>query len=478
MASPNISFDQIPGSIRKPGVYFELNTKNANSALPANLQKVLLVAQKATAGTAVANSPIQVFDTAAAETLFGKGSVAHFATRDAIKASRNLALFVLPVADNGSGVKAVRTLNVSASSNLGGAIVLFVNGQRFEIGTAKDETADSIATKICAALAADSFLPYVVTGSAAAVVLTAVNAGTIGSEIPLEIDVSAASGVSIALVETTAGSADPDISTALAGAAAERFHVLALTTNSDANIAIAKTWIDTQSGPIEKKAGRVVFATDPDNSVAQAIAKSEAVNSGRVSNVYLRKSKSSAASIAAAFAAIDAGEEDPARPLNTLVLAGIQVPTNRADFLSRTEQEALLYGGVTPIEPTASKTEAAVVRWITTYTENAAGSPDPTLLDGTTIKTLDYTRDAVVGRLETRFPRAKLSSKTPGRVRTEVIDVLLRLDSLEILENVEANLDRVIVERDSQDVNRLNVKIPADVVNGLHVIAGVIDLVL
>ena len=164
--------------------------------------------------------------------------------------------------------------------------------------------------------------------------------------------------------------------------------------------------------------------------------------------------------------------------MNTLVLVGIQVPTNRADFLSRTEQEALLYGGVTPIEPTASKTEAAVVRWITTYTENTAGSPDPTLLDGTTIKTLDYTRDAVVGRLEARFPRAKLSSKTPGRVRTEVIDVLLRLDSLEILENVEANLDRVIVERDSQDVNRLNVKIPADVVNGLHVIAGVIDLVL
>lgn len=477
MASPNISFDQIPGSIRKPGIYFELNTKNANSSLPANLQKVLLVAQKETAGTTVANSPIQIFDTAAAETLFGKGSVAHFASRDAIRANRNLALYVLPVADNGSGVKAVRTLNVTSSSNLGGSIIIFVNGQRFEIGTSKDEVAADIATKIRVALSADAFLPYVVGGAAAAVVLTAVNAGTIGSEIPLEIDVSA-SGVSIALVETTAGSADPDISTALAGAAAERFHVIALTTNSDANIALAKTWIETQSGPIEKKAGRVVFATDPDNSVAQAIAKSEAVNDGRVSNVYFRKSKSSAASLAAAFAAIDAGEEDPARPLNTLVLAGIQVPTNRADFLSRTEQEALLYGGVTPIEPTASKTEAAVVRWITTYTENTAGSPDPTLLDGTTIKTLDYTRDAVVGRLEARFPRAKLSSKTPGRVRTEVIDVLLRLDSLEILENVEANLDRVIVERDSQDVNRLNVKIPADVVNGLHVIAGVIDLVL
>ena len=29
MASPNISFDSIPASIRKPGKYFEFNTKLA-----------------------------------------------------------------------------------------------------------------------------------------------------------------------------------------------------------------------------------------------------------------------------------------------------------------------------------------------------------------------------------------------------------------------------------------------------------------
>lgn len=477
MSSENVSFDQIPGNIRKPGVYFELNTKNANSSLPANTQKVLLVAQKSAAGIATANSPIQIFDTAEAERQFGKGSVAHFTARDAIRANRNLVLFVLPVADALTGVKAVRTLTVTATSALGGELVLFVNGQRFSVGTVKDETADSIAAKIRATLAADSFLPYVVTGTAAAVVLTAVNAGTIASEIPLEIDSSKSIGVSVALVETTAGSVDPDIALSLAGASAERFHVVALTLNSDPNIALAKAWIETQSGPIEKKAGRVIFATDPDNSVSQSIAKSSAVNSGRVTNVYYRKSKSSAASISAAFAAVEASEEDPARPLNTLILQGIQAPTIRADFLSKTEQEALLNGGVSPIEPNAAA-EASIVRWITTYTLNAGGSADPTLLDGTTLKTLDYVRDAVVIRLQTRFPRAKLSARTPGLVRTEVLDVLYRLDALEILENVALYVDRVIVERDLQDNNRLNVKIPADVVNGLHIVAGVIDLIL
>jgi len=43
---------------------------------------------------------------------------------------------------------------------------------------------------------------------------------------------------------------------------------------------------------------------------------------------------------------------------------------------------------------------------------------------------------------------------------------------------VAANADGVIVERDSQDVNRLDAKIPVDVVNGLHVFAGRIDLIL
>ena len=47
MASTNISFDQIPSSIRKPGKYFEFNTTNAVRTLAANSQKMLIIAQKA-----------------------------------------------------------------------------------------------------------------------------------------------------------------------------------------------------------------------------------------------------------------------------------------------------------------------------------------------------------------------------------------------------------------------------------------------
>ncbi|WP_289626344.1 phage tail sheath C-terminal domain-containing protein, partial [Burkholderia pseudomallei] len=103
---------------------------------------------------------------------------------------------------------------------------------------------------------------------------------------------------------------------------------------------------------------------------------------------------------------------------------------------------------------------------------------DPALLDITTIRTLDYVRKACQQRIALRFPREKLSEKTPPKVRSELLDVLYKLEELEIIENVDANKDKLIVERDLQDVNQLNAAIPCDVVNGLHVFAGRIDLIL
>ena len=54
MASANITFDTIPASIRKPGKYFEFNTRLAVNTLPANLQAELdnLAAAELKAATA------------------------------------------------------------------------------------------------------------------------------------------------------------------------------------------------------------------------------------------------------------------------------------------------------------------------------------------------------------------------------------------------------------------------------------------
>jgi phage tail sheath gpL-like len=103
---------------------------------------------------------------------------------------------------------------------------------------------------------------------------------------------------------------------------------------------------------------------------------------------------------------------------------------------------------------------------------------DVSWLDLTTIRTMDYCMKAWRTRVALRFPRDKLSTKTPARVRSELLDVAYRLEELEIIENVDKWKDDLVCERDSQDNNRLNAKIPVDVVNGLHVFAGRLDLIL
>ncbi|MNG15792.1 Phage tail sheath protein [compost metagenome] len=94
------------------------------------------------------------------------------------------------------------------------------------------------------------------------------------------------------------------------------------------------------------------------------------------------------------------------------------------------------------------------------------------------MRTLYYFRQACRDRIRLRFPRSKLSSRTAAAVRSELLDVAKKCEELEILEQVDANANALIVERSQQDVNRLNASIPADVVNGLHVFAGRIDLLL
>ena len=179
--------------------------------------------------------------------------------------------------------------------------------------------------------------------------------------------------------------------------------------------------------------------------------------------------------IAAGLGAVMAFEEDPARPLNTLEVKGLAV-TADADWPLFAECNNALYNGLTPLTVVAGKVQ--IMRAVSTYTKSAANADDPSLLDITTIRTLDYVRRAIKERIALRFPRDKLSDNMVPSVRSEILDVLYKLEEIEVIENVEANKPKLLLSRSVQDANRLNAAIPSDVVNGLHVFAGRIDLIL
>lgn len=299
------------------------------------------------------------------------------------------------------------------------------------------------------------------------------NMATLGNSLALSLK-STIPGMTATAAGMSGGQQDPDIGDALAAVFGADYTLYCVPWAAETQLAALRDHLNAISGPLEQRRATAWLATT--GTLAKATTLAGALNSGRISLACLPASPTPPECVSAAYCAVAASEEDPARPLNTLALTGVSVPPDVAR-LSRTEQEVALKSGVTPLEVGPGNV-VQIVRAISTYTVNAAGVADVALLDMTTIRTLDYVAKAVRERIELRFPREKLSTRTPPKVRSEILDVLRQLEALEIVEEVAANADGVLCERDMQDANRLNARIPSDVVNGLHVFAAVIDLLL
>lgn len=473
MASPNIAFDSIPSSIRKPGKYLEFNTRLAVRTLPGNLQKLLIVGQKLVAGSALANTINDVFSDSEAAILFGRGSICHLMVQAALVSNPYLQLSVIGMDDAGAGVAASGTLTFAGNATGVGVHSLDANDVRIEIAVSVGDTPTLQAAAFVAQVAKQPDLPFTAANAAGVVTFTAKNKGTLGNAIKLSVKTTVV-GTTAVVVPMASGATDPLLATALAVAFTAGHNVICPAWNDQTNLTALRTHLDSVSGALEQRGAIGIFGHTGTLGASTTLAAS--INSGRISGILVPNAYDLPYQVGAAYAAVVAFEEDPARPLNTLALTGI-LANPLANRLSRTEQENALNNGITPSE-IGPGDKVQIVRAITTYTLDPQAIPDISLFDLTTIRTLDYVRKAIRERISLRFPREKLSVRTEQKVRSEIIDVLIKLEELEIIEKVQENLPGIIVERDSQDPNRLNARIPADVVNGLHVFAGRIDLLL
>lgn len=473
MASPNVEFYEIDSSIRKPGKYFEFNTRLAVRTLPSNQQKVLLIAQMLSSGTATPLNAVNVFSDEEAATLFGRGSMAHLMATEAIGCNSYLQLQIIGVSDAVAATAATGTLTLTGTATASGTVSAFVGAMRVDVAVSADDTAATVAAALNTAIGQKTALPVTAAVADGVVTLTAKNKGGAGNDITLRI-ASTAAGLTAAATSMTGGDVDPDIAPALAAVFAAGHDIIVSPYATQTALTALRTHLDNVSGPLEQRGAIGVAGWPKSLSTGSTLAAS--INNGRITSGWHNGSVKTPSQIAAAYAAVIASEEDPARPLNTLAMNTLDV-TALSARPGRNEQENALYNGLTPFE-IGPGDKVQIVRAISTYTKNVDGVDDVSLLDITTIRTLDYVRKACRERITLRFPRDKLSSRTPDRVRSELLDVLYKLEELEIIENVDAYKDQLIVERDSQDVNRLNARIPADIVNGLHVFAGRIDLLL
>ncbi|WP_301673103.1 phage tail sheath subtilisin-like domain-containing protein [Neisseria blantyrii] len=464
-----VSFDTVPGSLRVPGQYIEFNTRNAVTGLPQNPQKVLMVAPKA-GGSAAALEPVQLFSDADAANLFGRGSLAHLMVRAAFLNNPYLDLTVIAPAE-AAGTAASGDIVLGGTATASGVLTLSAGGLELAVEIAKGTAAETAATKLKDALAA-SDLPVTATAAQSTLTLSFKHKGAAGNGIVPVLD-AGNTGITAQVNALAGGSGVPDVAAALAKVAGKHYHIVCLPFSEASVLRALALHTEQVSGALEQRGCIGVFGFAGTLAAGTTLAGS--VNSGRMTCAWYKGAAEPEGVLAAGYAAVLAAEEDPARPLNTLEIKGLKI-TPDAQWPLFAECNSALYNGLTPLTVVNNKVQ--IMRAVSTYTKNAANAADPALLDITTIRTLDYVRRAVRERIALRFPRDKLSSRTPLKVKSEILDVLLKLEQAEIVENVEANKGALRVERALSDANRLNAAIPADVVNGLHVFAGRVDLIL
>jgi len=525
------SFNLIAASIQPA---FRAEVSNSKAAGGATARPSLVIGQALGTGY-VANVPVKVLSTGTANALFRTGSQLARAIAAYLANDPFAELWALPVDDSGTGVAAALSLKFVVTGTPGyGSLYLYIAGQRLVINVTPASTATSIGDAIAAALgineaaafAAGSTFPVTATNSSGTVTFLARNKGSLSNQIDFRVNyLGSASGeqypvgvvaqyyptglawTDLALAYqgnnatapacnasttstsngTILGANDPSLTTAIANMGDRRYSFVVCPYSTKGTglpiTLLATEFADSLTGrwgPQKQVYGHVYSAL---NSTAATLYGLSTDNSPHVSIFGIEASPTPPCEIAAAFAGAIAPSirNDPARPLNTLILQGVLAPSP-ADQFNYTEREQILANGITTplIDPAGN---VRIQRAISTYTKNAYGAADKSYRDITTPATLDFILTEMGNYISNAYSRVKLVDNDmpiqPGTncvncnsIRNALIDLYVGWERLAIVENsaVFSKLIRVTRDTDGNpagDPTVVNVYFPPDLVNGL-----------
>lgn len=464
----------IAASTRVPGTYTHYNFSQANRTLADGEQKVLIVAQcfGTPGGTVPALVPVDVFSGDQAATYFGRGSQAHRMAVAAIKANPNIRLTVCGLDGNSLGDR-TKQYEITGPATASGVVRLQVGNEAISVPVDAHDTPSAVIKKVTESIPADWGVMALESteGGKHILSLYARNAGHSGGDVYIAFS-AAAQGLKVKDGSDSPGSGAPDVAKALAAAYSGGHTVIVMPYTDDASLTALSTYLDNVSGPTEQRG--VIGVIGWRGTLAGGTSISVKANHKRLTMGWHNGSVLTNGELAAVYAATLVSEDDPSEPLDDMALPGLDV-TSQDKWPTRQEEEKALRNGLTPFRVDGQRVR--IVRAISTYVKNAAGIADDTLLDITTIRTLDYVRLAWRTRMAQRFKNGgKLTDHRLRQIRSETIDVLCALERLDMVENVEGLKAQVVVTRSIRDSTRAEVVIPASVVRGLHILDATIYL--
>ena len=171
---------------------------------------------------------------------------------------------------------------------------------------------------------------------------------------------------------------------------------------------------------------------------------------------------------------------DPARPLQTLVLDGC-LPAPKHQRFTKIECNNLAGVGIAT-QGVNGDGIPAILRETTTYQKNLYGQGDDAYELVPTLATLSALFRRQRHAITSKFPRHKLADDgtrfgagqaivTPKVIKAELVAQYRADEFIGLVENGQAFKKNLIVERDPNDPNRVNVLYPPDLINQLRVFA-------
>lgn len=497
-----ISFNNIPENIRTPGSYVEVDNSRALQNLLPNPHKALIIAQKHSDGNADYDTVYSITKDGLADGYFGPGSVLARMCNTFKLNNQNTELHAMAIGSGVGGVAASASIDFStalagAEASYAGTYYLMVNGVTCYADITLSMSGMAIASLVASTInaVANSTLPVKAVVAGGSVRISAVCSGTLGNYINIRHNYYAGQSTPTlfsadpVIVSMAGGSTDPDLGDAWAVIDGTQYNYVCQPWITAANLTEIEDELSDRFGPMVDMQGHGFTAVR--GTLASCTTLGNSRNSPHNTIIGAYDSPTAPEEWAAALTGVAAKylNNDPARPLQFLKLNGVLAPPVQNRF-TQSERDTILYDGIATYV-CDSVGNVMIERCITTYQTNAYGLIDPSYLDVETLATLSEIRYQYQARMVQRFllPRFKLVDDTfpvqpgtfvaaPKTVKQEIIALFTQLQDIGLIENLADFVDNLVVERDSSDVNRVNVLLPPDLVNQFRDLATIIQFIL
>ena len=487
----SITFNTLLATMRVPGVYAEVDGTNAVNATPAVQKSALLIGIRRSTGTVAEAVPTVITRETEGDTYFGVGSMLAEMCRYFKRVDRTSKCTAIALSEAGGGTAATGKISTAAATaTVAGTVYYYIGDRRIPVAVVVGDTRTSHTTALVAAINADvrcSFTAAVNGSNAYECDLTARHKGSYANEIKVAVAVMpgdvqpTALGLGAATItQPTGGATNPTMSTAIAAFPDETFDVIVVGWTDSTSIAALETEMTTRWGALSEHPGLIYYANR--DTLANITTYGNARNSqygvymgtyGYTSEPYKWAAQMGAASCA---------EAHPARPMNGVVLPDIMAPQTPDLRFDTTERNTLLTDGVSTWK-VDSGGRVRIERLITTYQLNSASIADPTYLDETTMKKLAWMRYSIRFRLS-KYERFAIADDgtvvspgtpvtTPSEIRGDILalvrDEWIPYGIVEGGAKFDTFAEQLVVQRNTGDVNRVDIQLQPDITNDLHV---------